>query len=277
MEIPTYPDEVVETRVPEYVDPPFEEFSKMSRWREVSCTVTEKIDGSNAQIYVPVNPDHPVLAGSRTRWIGPRFGCDNFGFGAWVAQHAEVLRRLGPGRHFGEWWGAGIQRRYGLDGKRFSLFNLARFAKSGLPEGLPSEVGLVPELYRGPFDARKIDEVIAKLYREGSVAAPGWRGAGKAGPEGVVIRIDGGLAFKLTDHGDAKKGRQHHIDAALGALNVVANDDGYSVSGRDINGILHAASAAAGDPLFLNAALQAVANSIVDADATILDARKAGV
>jgi hypothetical protein len=110
----------------------FKEFPKMPRLsREI--IVTEKIDGTNAQVAVVELDGYSapgavwegdglaIYAGSRTRWITPK--ADNFGFAAWVRDNAEELATLGPGNHFGEWWGAGIQRRYGLTDKRFSLFN----------------------------------------------------------------------------------------------------------------------------------------------------------
>jgi hypothetical protein len=61
-------------------------------------------------------------------------------------EHRDDLLTLGPGRHFGEWWGAGIQRRYGLTEKRFSLFNVTRWG-----EARPACCHVVPTLYRGPF------------------------------------------------------------------------------------------------------------------------------
>src|SRR5688572_6068262 len=131
----------------------FKDFGKIARLRKVHVRVTEKIDGTNAQIYVPDDPAAPVLAGSRNRWVTVE--SDNFGFARFVAEHAEAFRRLGPGRHFGEWYGAGIQRGYGLDHKRFALFNVGRF-KNGLPEGLPSCVHLVPVLYLGALDTDQI-------------------------------------------------------------------------------------------------------------------------
>jgi hypothetical protein len=247
--------------------------------------VTEKIDGTNAQIYVPADPEHPVLAGSRTRWLID--GATNFAFERWVAEHQTALRRLGPGRHYGEWYGAGVQRRYGLDHKRFALFNAGRWAlnpetgKGGLPEGLPVELGVVPILYRGVFSSRKVDETIAKLYREGSIAVPGWRGPGKEGPEGVVVQVDGCRPWKLTDNGDAKKGRAHHVDAAAGAVSVDREwcDGGGAwtrVIGSNILGqdVVELLDEEATDEA-IRAAIMTVANKIVTADAAILDARKA--
>jgi hypothetical protein len=102
----------------------FTEFPKMARLtREV--IVTEKIDGTNAQIFI--GEDGTIMAGSRTRWITPQD--DNFGFAGWVDAHRDELLTLGPGRHFGEWWGAGIQRRYGWpkSGSRCSTRSDGRF------------------------------------------------------------------------------------------------------------------------------------------------------
>src|SRR5687767_1693749 len=81
---------------------PFPSISRLSR----DIVVTEKLDGTNAQIHI--TQDGRVLAGSRNRWITPE--ADNFGFARWVAAHEDELRALGPGSHYGEWWGQGIQR-----------------------------------------------------------------------------------------------------------------------------------------------------------------------
>ena len=57
----------------------FLEFPKMARYsREV--IVTEKIDGTNAQILI--TEDGLFFTGSRTRWITPEN--DNFGFSRWL-------------------------------------------------------------------------------------------------------------------------------------------------------------------------------------------------
>jgi len=154
---------------------PYIEFPKISRYsREV--VVTEKIDGTNGQVYVNDTMTE-VFAGSRTQWIGD--DGDNFGFGRWVAEHKDELLKLGPGSHFGEWWGAGIQRKYGLTEKRFSLFNTYRWSDDATR---PTCCSVVPILWRGPFDELNATEILRKLAEGGSVAAPGFMK-----PEGIVI------------------------------------------------------------------------------------------
>jgi hypothetical protein len=154
---------------------PFVEFPKISRYsREV--VVTEKIDGTNAQVYID-DAMTSIMAGSRTRWITP--DDDNFGFAKWVAENSEALLALGHGSHFGEWWGAGIQRKYGMPNKRFSLFNVHRW---GDDASRPACCGVVPTLWRGPLDQLNVNGVLDELASHGSVAAPGFMK-----PEGIVI------------------------------------------------------------------------------------------
>jgi hypothetical protein len=163
----------------------------MARYsREV--IVTEKIDGTNAQIFIGEGGE--FLTGSRTRWVTPTD--DSFGFSRWAHEHRDELIQLGPGRHFGEWWGSGIQRGYGLQKgeKRFSLFNVHRWG-----ETRPECCSVVPELWRGPFDNLQADELLERLRIGGSVAAPGF-----ARPEGIVIFHTAGLVgFKKTIEKDA--------------------------------------------------------------------------
>ena len=182
----------------------FQDFPKLARLAR-QVIVTEKIDGTNAQVCIA--EDGTLLAGSRTRWITP--ADDNFGFAAWVEAHRDELLTLGPGRHFGEWWGAGIQRRYGLTEKRFSLFNVQRWALHGAEprtytnadprltrkqDVLPACCGLVPVLYQGPFDSLAIAQCLERLLLGGSVAAPGF-----ARPEGIVVfHTAGNVGFKQT-------------------------------------------------------------------------------
>ena len=154
---------------------PFPKIARLSR----GMVVTEKIDGTNAQIHFTDAGE--MLVGSRTRWITPED--DNYGFAAWAKAHEEELRALGPGSHFGEWWGQGIQRRYGLTEKRFSLFNVGRWGPGAKDEALrPACCHVVPLLYSGDFSVEAVDGAIVGLRTFGSRAAPGFMQ-----PEGVVV------------------------------------------------------------------------------------------
>ena len=179
------------TRMKEEKMHEFEPFQKIPRLKR-DCVITEKIDGTNAVVFI--DDDGHMFAGSRTRWITP--DDDNFGFARWVDQNAEELSKLGPGRHFGEWWGSGIQRRYGLTEKRFSLFNVGRWT----PETIPACVSLVPTLYSGPFSTDIVDAMVEKLRAEGSVAAPGFMKA-----EGVIVYLPAARElFKVTLEKDSE-------------------------------------------------------------------------
>jgi hypothetical protein len=174
------------------ISPEFIGFSKIPRLsREI--IITEKIDGTNGQIYI--TEDGVVFAGSRTRFISVTN--DHFNFAKFVEDNKEELIRLGPGHHFGEWWGQGINRGYGLKEKRFSLFNLKRWSNYLLR---PSCCLVVPQLYRGPFETEVIYHVLENLRLEGSVAVPGYMR-----PEGIVIyHTAGNLLFKKTIENDEK-------------------------------------------------------------------------
>jgi len=188
----------------------FQGFPKMARLSR-DILITEKIDGTNAQLLITEDGD--ILIGSRTRWITPQD--DNHGFARWVMENKEEILKLGVGRHFGEWWGNGINRGYGLPkgDKRFSLFNVSRWALYGTQpqkietqdptiikyqDVLPECVGLVPLLYKGIFDTAKIESVLDYLKTNGSVASKGFMK-----PEGVVVyHIAGNVGFKKTIEND---------------------------------------------------------------------------
>jgi len=190
------------------------------------CIITEKIDGTNASVFIReitepeelkaktmdsmacVRMDNLLIyAGSRNQWIKP--DKDNYGFASWVCENDEELVKLGPGHHFGEWWGQGIQRKYGMTEKRFSLFNVSRWCMHGeTPQAIPTAdprivkpqdvlppcCHLVPVLYRGPFDTDIADIELDRLAHHGSKASPGFMC-----PEGVVIyHIAGNVGFKKT-------------------------------------------------------------------------------
>lgn len=203
----------------------FAPFAKIPRFSR-DIIVTEKIDGSNAQILIrpawdcPALPenltaaalvnDHYLFAGSRTRWIRPKVAGekgdpDNYGFAAWCKENAEELFKLGPGRHFGEWFGHGINRGYGLTDRRFALFNVSRWVYQERGTGFdlvdatngasgPDCCIVVPILYRGPFDQEKIEECLLTLQGYGSNVNPEFKS-----PEGIVIfHTASGYLFKKT-------------------------------------------------------------------------------
>jgi hypothetical protein len=184
----------------------FEAFKKIPRLNR-DMIVTEKIDGTNSQIVIEAlegyeDPDALICkdglamyAGSRSRWLTPKQ--DNFGFARWVLEHSEELFDLGIGRHFGEWWGQGIQRGYGLKEKRFSLFNTARWSDDAVR---PSCCHVVPVLHEGLCSTEIAFKCIAYLKLNGSEAVPGWMK-----PEGIVVfHVAGNLMFKATIEKDEK-------------------------------------------------------------------------
>ena len=177
----------------------FQPFGKIARLRR-SCLITEKIDGTNAAVtvqqiadyeppfdddtevcrwYDPAGDQFIIRAQSRNQFITPQR--DNAGFARWVYDHAAELVGLGEGRHYGEWWGQGIQRRYGLDHKRFSLFNAARWGDD-TGNTRPSCCHVVPVLYEGIFTTEAVDLALEQLRASGSLAAPGFDR-----PEGVIV------------------------------------------------------------------------------------------
>jgi hypothetical protein len=176
--------------------PEFKAWPKTPRLNR-GMVITEKIDGTNACVIV--TEEGLVYAQSRKQMITPVY--DNFGFAKWVYENvAGLANTLGPGYHYGEWWGSGIQRGYGLPKgeKRFSLFNTSRWdpglaAESGVP-GLH----VVPVLYEGMFDTREVETTVRILDAGGSVAAPGFMR-----PEGVIVfHSAANQVFKVTVEND---------------------------------------------------------------------------
>ena len=168
----------------------FEEFKGFSKIPRLSrqCIITEKIDGTNGQIVV--YSDGKVVAGSKNRYLDLEH--DNFGFARWVKEHEEELKLLGVGRHFGEWWGKGIQRGYNQIEKKFSLFNPIKYVV------IPSIVSTVPILAQGLFEDQIITNAMTQLKIDGSWAAKGY-----PYPEGIVIyHLAARTMFKKTFEND---------------------------------------------------------------------------
>ena len=176
-----------------------------------SVVITEKIDGTNAQIVIidtdkggaddgslcVAQPDEGGLAmfvGSRNRWITPGKLTDNFGFAQWCQENADELFKLGEGQHFGEWYGQGIGRGYGLTERRFALFNTARWGAHN-PD-TPACCEVVPVLRHAGLEAVGI--TVAGLRKQGSVAVPGFMN-----PEGIIVyHTAAKQSFKVLLEGD---------------------------------------------------------------------------
>lgn len=196
---------------------PFPKLARLSR----EIVITEKIDGTNASVhFLPIvsiddatqaldvtyfdGVPHALYVGSRTRWIRP--GDDNAAFALWVSENKEELRKLGPGSHFGEWWGKGIQRNYSKTDRTFSLFNTARW---GDPLVRPACCEIVPVLFEGPLEEHNVllgvKGAMKQLREFGSMAAPGFMK-----PEGIVVfHKAANLCFKKTlEKDESPKGAQ---------------------------------------------------------------------
>jgi len=177
----------------------FQGFQKIARLSR-ECRIMEKIDGTNSQIHI--TEDGEFLTGSKNRWITPTD--DNYGFSRWAHEHKDELMLLGPGSHFGEWWGCGIQRNYGLKEKHFSLFNTGRWGAHGI-EMPPACCDVVPVLYSGEFNTDIVALKLDILRTNGSVAAPGFYR-----PEGVVIYHTAAKCYfkKTIEKDDEPKSKQ---------------------------------------------------------------------
>lgn len=181
----------------------FKAFPKIPHYKHLHCTVTQKIHGTNAAVVItevdiegPSASTYKVQAQSRTRFITPED--DNYGFAAWVrANQSALFNFLGPGTHYGEWAGPGINSGEGLTERTFVLFDYWRY--KGEP---PSQVKLVPVLYNGTFDPQKVTETTDSLKSQGSRLAPGFMR-----PEGVVITV-AGERFKLPFDDEEVKWKQ---------------------------------------------------------------------
>lgn len=149
------------------MEPEFQSWPKIPRWENETYVITEKLDGTNGCIIITDVGD--IFAQSRSRILDETSSGDNYGFCKWVIGNKNELLNLGVGYHYGEWWGQGIQRNYGMREKVFSLFNI------WLPE--------YPECVRKvPVIEKTLERAHARLNECGSQAAPGFMN-----PEGLVL------------------------------------------------------------------------------------------
>lgn len=151
----------------------------------IAVVIDDSLDGVDHTGYPQF--EYHVYAQSRKRLIHP--GQDNAGFAQWVSMNAPTLvRDLGPGRHFGEWWGQGIQRKYGMPHKVFSLFNVSKWEPVAAGRGFETpNLDVVPVLYRGPHDYDAIGTTLSILDKFGSVAPAPYGVEFDGEAEGIII------------------------------------------------------------------------------------------
>lgn len=174
----------------------FKSFNKILHIGKLYMSITQKIHGSNAQIYIKKNDDgkFELRAGSRNKWL--TVDDDNYRFAKFCEENKEeLIEKLGEGRHFGEWAGNGINTGEGLQEKIFVLFDWRRFAG----KNLPNRVTIVPLLYRGNLSLDAINIAMEVLKEKGSWLVPGYMK-----PEGIVIEIDGQFYKNVFDEEETK-------------------------------------------------------------------------
>jgi hypothetical protein len=208
-------------RKPESGYPAFGSIPRLHR----DVTITEKIDGTNGLISIEevdadeaafqeavasddsvvvhqVDRFYVVKAGSRNRWL--RRGADNYGFCQWVFNNSTLLASdLGPGLHYGEWFGKGIQHGYGLTEKYFALFNSHRWEDA---EFITPNLTVVPVLATttGHNLNRRVQEWLAALDAHGSAVANRLGVQTKVKAEGVIVyHSASGHYYKATVENDA--------------------------------------------------------------------------
>jgi len=178
--------------------PEFIGYKKIPRYSR-ECIISEKIDGTNGCILIDENGN--IFAGSHKQWlwgsVQEEIHRNNHGFAQWVKANKEELMKLGKGIHYGEFWGQGIQRNYGLTEKRFSLFNVSKWSDDSIR---PACCRVVPVLFTGMFTTENIERTLIELKEKGSQAEPNFMK-----PEGIVIfHIKSGHLYKKTIENDEK-------------------------------------------------------------------------
>lgn len=172
----------------------FKDFGKLYRFNR-TWVASEKIDGTNSAVVI-AEDGLTITTQSRNRIITPE--SDNAGFSKWCKVNYKDLLRLGPGYHYGEFMGQGIQRGYGLKEKRFYLFNSFRWSD---PSVRPECCYVVPVLATG-IDPMGVQERALNALAAGSVAVPEFTGK----PEGIVLFHEASHhLYKVTLDGDGHK------------------------------------------------------------------------
>ena len=163
-------------------------FPSIERIENLYCHITEKVDGTNGLIEIHESCCDGVKFGSRNRYITSED--DNNGFARFFENRISMLfsstnyieeeNLIYPIQIYGEWFGKGIQRGYGLEEKYFMPFS-EYLATKLIDAGVPN-IKMPVTLYSGKFSVGTLDGCMNKLKDEGSQVIPGYNR-----PEGVVV------------------------------------------------------------------------------------------
>lgn len=180
----------------------FSKWPKIPRFLNTKMVITQKMNGTNAQILfeettniIQTKNKIDMSVGRRRGWLSTKE--DNFGFHAWASTHKHSLFAvLGRGRHYGEWCGPGIQNGEGLKERKF--FSFDPFLE--VPKEYKHLIEPVPLLYEGPINISQIKSCLQHLEIFGSVIDKFKEFGHFRQPEGIIINI-GGKRFKMYLNG----------------------------------------------------------------------------
>ena len=182
-------------------------FSSIERLENIYCIISEKIDGTNGLIEIQNKANNSntgsmiVKFGSRNRYIS--FSDDNAGFANFFRHYEKKFKNMAkeiiassynedsqtdeiptenyPLRIYGEWFGKGIQRGYGLKDKffmPFSTFYAEKLIEYQVPNIVKPNI-----MYTGKF-SQEIADTCMQTLTNGSLIIPEFKR-----PEGIVIHF----------------------------------------------------------------------------------------
>lgn len=168
----------------------YNSFPSIERLENIYCVISEKIDGTNGLIEIN---ETNVRFGSRNRYIS--FSDDNAGFANFfrhyearfedvakdiITKEPESSDESYPLRIYGEWFGCGIQRGYGLKDKffmPFSFFYGEKLIEYQVPNVITPNI-----MYTGKFSMEVVNTCMQQLKLNGSGVVKDYKQ-----PEGIVI------------------------------------------------------------------------------------------
>lgn len=160
----------------------FKKFGKLAHLDNIRVRITQKIDGTNAQIVI--SPEGELLACSKNRVLTEH--SDNYNFYKFCMENKQVLIDfLGVGRHYGEWAGPKINSGEGLTENTLVLFDYWKYKDQQMPL---EQLTHVPILLDQTLDHVLMYDAINTTNRDlqlkGSKLVPGFMDV-----EGMVLQI----------------------------------------------------------------------------------------